>query len=182
MPSQIVAIEGGVDPVTGRTGNQYPVPVALSGSGSGSTVVANQGTPAATASAWPIKITDGTSTAGIISNANAGNSIEVASGFVLGGLTISGASSNINGAGVDGGSARSNWTAFCFPTGTLTGTLTMELSDDGGNWVPSGTTASIVAATNLGLYSTGRAARYARVNLTGSAGTGTVTVRMMAAG
>jgi hypothetical protein len=183
MPSQIVAVEGGVDPVTGRTGNQFPIPVALSGSGSGSTVVANQGTPAATASAWPIKVTDGTNTAGIISNANAGNSIEVASGFVLGGVTINGASSNISGAGVDGGSARSNWTAFCFPTGTLTGNLSMELSDDGGNWVPSGTTVTgFTVATNLGMYSTGRAARYARVNLTGSSGTGTITIRMMAAG
>jgi hypothetical protein len=167
MPSQIVAIEGGVDPVTGRTGTQFPVPVNM------------VNTPA---TATNVKVTDGTNTAGIISNANAGNSLQVASGFVLGGVTIAGASSNINGAGVDGGSARSNWTAFCFPTGTLTGNLSMELSDDGGNWVPSGTTGSLVAATNLGLFSTGRAARYARVNLTGSAGTGTITIRMMAAG
>lgn len=167
MSSKIVSIEGGVDPVTGRTGTQFPVPVNM------------VSTPA---TAGSVKITDGTNTAGIISNALAGNSLEVASGFVLGGVTIAGASSNINGAAVDGGSARSNWTGFAFPTGTLTGTLTLELSDDGGNWVPSGTTASLVAATNVGLFSTGRAARYARINLTGSAGTGTVTIRMMAAG
>jgi|SRR5690348_446549 len=167
MPSQIVAVEGGVDPTTGRTGAQFPIPV--------NTV----NTPA---TAGSVKITDGTNTAGIISNALAGNSLEVASGFVLSGTTINGASSNVTGGAVDGGTARSNWTAFAFPTGTLTGTLTMEFSDDGGNFVPSGTTASIVAATNVGLFSTGRASRYARVNLTGSAGTGTVTVRMMAAG
>jgi hypothetical protein len=58
----------------------------------------------------------------------------------------------------------------------------MELSDDGGNWVPAGTSGAFVAATNIGYYSSGRAARYARMNLTGSAGSGTVTVRMMAAG
>ncbi len=168
MPSQIVAIEGGVDPVTGRTGNQYPIPVT------------STNTPA---TATNVKITDGTVTTTIVQSTPAGNSLAVASGFVLSGTTISGASSNITGAAVDGGSARSNWTAFCFPTGALTGNLSMEFSDDGGNWVPSGTTITgFTAATNVGMYSSGRASRYARVNLTGSSGVGTITVRMMAAG
>jgi len=157
----------GKDPVTGLSSPTTPI------------LVSSTNTPS---TASNVKITDGTNTAGIISNALAGNSLEVASGFVLGGTTIAGASSNINGAAVDGGSARANWTAFCFPTGTLTGNLSMEFSDDGGNWVPSGTTVTgFTVATNLGMFSTGRAARYARVNLTGSSGTGTITIRMMAA-
>jgi len=167
MPAQRVAIEGGYDPATGNTGPTIPILVQSAAN-----------TPATASS---VKITDGTSVSNVISNAYAGNGLTVASGFVLGAVTINGASGNISGAAVDGGSARANWTAFAFPTGTLTGTLTLELSDDGGNWVPSGTTASLTAATNVGLFSTGRAARYARVNLSGAAGTGTVTVRMMAA-
>lgn len=167
MSSQRVTIEGGYDPATGNTGPLVPILVS-----SGST------TPA---TASYVRLTDGTISGTMVSNASAGNSIAVSSGFVLGAVTINGASTNINGGAVDGGSARANWTAFCFPTGTLTGTVTLELSDDGGNWVPSGTTGTIVAATNQGLFSTGRAARYARVNLTGAGGSGTITVRMMAA-
>lgn len=157
----------GEDPITTNRGPSIPILVSSA--------------PNTPGTASSVKITDGVDTADIISNSLAGNSLQVASGFILGGVTIAGASTNIPGAAVDGGSARANWTAFAFPTGTLTGTLTMELSDDGGNWVPSGTTATIVAATNVGLFSTGRAARYARVNLTGAGGVGTVTVRMMAA-
>lgn len=167
MSERRIGIDGGWDPVTGNTGQQYPVQTSMTN------------TPA---NAGSVKITDGTNTAGIISNTQAGNSLEVASGFILSGTTINGASANINGGGVDGGSARSNWTAFVFPTGALTGTISIDLSDDGGNWVPSGSTGNFTAATNLGVFSTGRASRYARANLTGSAGVGTVTVRMMASG
>ncbi len=157
----------GKDPVTGLSSPSIPVLVSSGAS-----------TPA---TASFVKVTDGTDTADVVANSFVGNALSVANGFVLGGTTINGASTNISGAAVDGGSARANWTAFCFPTGTLTGTVTLELSDDGGNWVPSGTTGTIVAATTQGLFSTGRAARYARVNLTGAGGSGTITVRMMAA-
>lgn len=162
-----VIVEGGYNATTGASGPSVPIPVI------------STNTPA---TADNVKITDGTNVVGIISNTQAGNSLEVASGFILSGTTINGASSNINGGGVDGGSARSNWTAFVFPTGALTGTISIDLSDDGGNWVPSGSTGNFTAATNLGVFSTGRASRYARANLTGSAGVGTVTVRLMASG
>ena len=157
----------GEDPVTLNRGPLIPILVSTA--------------PNTPSTASSVKITDGVDTADVVPNAFVGNALSVANGFVLGAVTINGASTNINGAAVDGGSARANWTAFCFPTGTLTGTVTMELSDDGGNWVPSGTSGTIVAATNQGLFSTGRAARYARVNLTGAGGSGTITVRMMAA-
>lgn len=160
MAEQRVIIEG--------TYGNVPLPVTSSAS-----------TPA---TAEYVKITDGTATATLSSNGLTGNAVSVQSGFVLSGTTLNSVSGNTSGTAVDGGSARSNWTAFVFPTGTLTGTLTLELSDDGGNWVPSGTTGTIVAATNQGMYSTGRASRYARVNLTGAGGAGTVLVRMMAAG
>lgn len=165
MAEQRVIIEGSYNPATGTSSSSIPV------------------TPTNTAAtAEFVKITDGVSTATLSSNAFTGNAVSVQTGFVLGGTTLNGVSANATGTAVDGGSARSNWTAFAFPTGTLTGTLTLELSDDGGNFVPSTSSGTIVAATNLGVFSTGRAARYARVNLTGAGGAGTVLVRMMAAG
>ena len=46
-------------------GSKILLDVNVVGGGGPSTVTANQGTPAATASAWPIKLTDGTDTADI---------------------------------------------------------------------------------------------------------------------
>jgi hypothetical protein len=133
------------------------------------------------ATASNVKVTDGTNVVTVSSSASAGNALAVSSGFVFAGVTLAGVAVNTTGTTIDAGSARSNWSGFAIPTGTLTGTLTLELSFDGGNWVPSGTTVSVVAATNVGLFSTGRAARYARVSLSGVAGAGTVTVDMMGA-
>lgn len=166
MAEQRVIIEGSYNPATGTTSPSIPT-----------TAAAN--TPA---TATFVKITDGVSTATLSSNGLTGNAVSVQSGFVLSGVTLNSVGVNTTGTAVDGGSARSNWSAFAFPTGTLTGTLTLELSDDGGNFVPSTASATIVAATNVGVFSTGRSARYARVNLSGVAGAGTVLVRMMAAG
>lgn len=166
MAEQRVIIEGSYNPATGVTSPSIPVTSSASTPGT----------------AEFVKITDGTVTATLSSNGFTGNAVSVQTGFVLSGTTLNSVSANTTGTAVDGGSARSNWTGFAFPTGTLTGTLTLELSDDGGNFVPSGTTATIVAATNIGVFSTGRAARYARINLTGVGGAGTVLVRMMAAG
>ena len=83
---------------------------------------------------------------------------------------------------MDSGSARSNWSFVAVGTSTLTGTLTLELSVDNVAWVSSTVTASLTAAGTVGGFSTGRAARYARVSLTAAAGSGSVTVKMMAAG
>lgn len=140
--------------------------------------VTSTNTPATASS---VKITDGVSTVSVSSNGFTGNALSVQSGFVLPAVTLAGVSANATGTAVDGGSARSNWSGFAVPTGTLTGTLTLELSYDGGNWVPSGSTVAVVAATNVGLFSTGRAARYARISLSGVGGAGTVTVNMMGA-
>jgi hypothetical protein len=140
--------------------------------------VSSTNTPATASS---VKITDGTNTVSMSSSGSVGTALAVSSGFVFGGVTLAGVAVDTTGTAVDAGSARSNWTGFAIPTGTLTGTLTLELSFDGGNWIPSGSTVSVVAATNIGIFSTGKPARYARVSLSGSAGTGTVTVDMMGA-
>lgn len=118
----------------------------------------------------------------LASSASTGAAMVVGTGFVLQARTLNSVSGNSTGATVDAGSARSNWTVAAFGTGTLTGTITIELSLDGGNWVSSAATVSLTAAGSVAAFSTGKAARYARANLTSAAGTGTVTAYMMAAG
>lgn len=107
----------------------------------------------------------------------------VGNGTVTAGTTLNAVSANTTGTTVDAGVAQSNWSgvavAGASPTG---GTLTLELSMDGTNWVSSGSTATISAAGNYLVASTGKAARYARCSLTGLTGTISLTVKMMAAG
>lgn len=162
------------------SGATQPVSGSVTVSG---TATVTQGAANTTANAWPIKITDGTNAAALIANASTGNAVSVSSGFITSSVTLNAVATSTNGTSVDAGSAKSNWTAFVLPTGTLTGNLSLEFSDDGTNWIPSGTTITgLTAATNVGMFSTGRASRYARVNLTGASGTGTLTVKMVAAG
>lgn len=131
-----------------------------------------------------VQITDGTNNVSVVP-AGPGNGAElnVALGFTNPVTTLSAVTANTTGSTVDGGSATSNWSAVAVATGSPTaGTLTLELSMDGTTFVSSTVTASVTAAGNFLLASTGRAARYARVSLTGLAGTITLTVKMMGAG
>jgi hypothetical protein len=161
MAEQRVIIEG--------TYNNVPIPVTTSNSTPGT--------------ASFVEITDGTNTVGVAPGAG-GNpaALVVTDGFLNPITTLSAVTANTTGTTVDGGSAQSNWTAIAVATGSPTaGTLTLELSVDGTTFVSSTVTASVTAAGNFLLASTGRAARYARVSLTGLTGTITLTVKMMAA-
>lgn len=143
----------------------------------------NQGTPGSTANAWPIKVTDGTSTAGVAGGAGGPAGLVVVDGFVNPVTTLAAVTANTTGTTVDGGSAFSNWSAVAVAGSAPTaGTLTLELSLDGTTFVSSSVTASVTAAGNFLLASTGRSARYGRVSLTNLAGTITLTVKMMASG
>lgn len=130
------------------------------------------------------KITDGTNTAGVVpAGAGNGPELSVSDGFINSVTTLNAVTANSTGTTVDAGAAQSNWCAVAVATGSPTaGTLTLELSVDGTNFTSSTATASITAAGNYLVASTGRAARYARVSLTGLTGTITLTVKMMAAG
>ena len=130
-----------------------------------------------------VEITDGTNTVGVAAAA-AGNpaALITTDGFVNPVTTLNAVTANTTGTTVDAGSAQSNWMAIAVATGSPTaGTLTLELSVDGATFVSSSVTASVTAAGNFLLASTGRAARYARVSLTGLTGTITLTVKMMGA-
>lgn len=163
MAEMRVVVEGGYN----AAGNVVsPLPVTTSTGGSSST-------PSF------VEITDGTNTATV----TALNAVRVATGNVTAMTTLNAVTANATGSSVALGSAYSNWSAVAVATGSPTaGTLTMELSHDGTNWVSSTVTASVTAAGNYLLASTGRAARFGRVNLTGLTGTITLTVTMMASG
>lgn len=163
MAEMRVVVEGGYN----AAGNVVsPLPVTTSTGGSSSTPTF-------------VEITDGTNNATVTSL----NAVRVATGNVTAMTTLNAVTANATGATVALGSAYSNWSAIGVATGSPTGgTLTLELSHDGISWVSSTVTATISAAGNFLLASTGRPARFGRVNLTGLAGTITLTVTMMAAG
>lgn len=169
MANQRVTLDGSFNPATGVV--EYPVLVATSTGGTAPT-------------ATFVQITDGTDSASINPATNGmPSTLEVSTGTLNAAVTLNAVTANATGTTVDAGSAHSNWTAIAEAAGSPTaGTLTLELSLDATAWVSSTVTASVTAAGNYLLSSTGRAARYARVNLTGLTGTITLTVRMMAAG
>lgn len=169
MGAMRVTIDGGFDPTTGLV--VHPLPVSTS----------TGGTPG---TASFVQITDGTDNASINPGTNGmPSTLEVSIGSLNSAPTLNAVTANATGATIDAGSAHSNWTGVAEATGSPTaGTLTLELSLDANVWVSSTVTASVTAAGNFLLASTGRAARYARVNLTGLTGTITLTVQMMAAG
>lgn len=116
-------------------------------------------------------------------NATASTPSPVAVGLSTAQITLNAVTANTTGTTIDAFSAHSNWTGIAVAGGAPTaGTLTLELSLDGITWVSSTVTASIIAAGNYLVSSTGRAARYARCSLTNLAGTITLTVTMTAAG
>lgn len=152
---------------------------ALKTDGSGVTQPVSQGTAAVLAGAWPVQVTDG-STGVVVTGLNA---LRVGTGIITAMTTLNAVTANTVGTTVALGSAYSNWSAVAVATGSPTaGTLTLELSHDSTNWVSSGSTASVTAAGNYLIVSTGRPARYGRVSLTGLTGTITLTVTMTAAG
>jgi len=124
-------------------------------------------------------LNDGTNTVAI-----AGDSLKITNGqaTMTQTLNLSGTVAASNpGTAVDAGSSKANWTGFTTVTGTVTGTLVLELSLDGVMFISSTVTTSVGAPGNFPLYNIGRPARYARVSLNSAAGTGTVVSNMMAA-
>lgn len=171
MAEMTVRIEGTVP--TSPTGTQ-----AVSG-----TVTANQGTAAATASAWPIKVTDGSATASIAVPGTGGSALLVATGTGAAVTTLSAVSAAGNGSTVDFGAAHANISLMVVPSaGVSAGTASLQVSHDGTSWVKFGTsTAALVAGTNQQLTATGVAFRFARgvVDSGGITG-GTVTATIAA--
>lgn len=123
-PASTAALASDPSLVVQVSPNQTAIPVSVSGS-----VTANQGTAAATASAWPIKLTDGTDTAAILP----GSTVPLAGDAAL----VVSLSPNL-------------------AVGTLanpfrvdpTGTTTQPVSDAGGSLTVDGTVTSKLADEN----------------------------------
>lgn len=150
--------------------------VATTSSGGTSTTTSNQGTAGATASAWPIKVTDGTDTATV-----AGTALSITSGSETSATTINALTAVGPGVVVDFGSAKANFTMVYFtPAGITAGAVALEVSHDNSNWFritsPSTLTASTVAAQTV----SGNAYRYARGAITTTVTGGTVSATLMA--
>jgi hypothetical protein len=108
--------------------------------------------------------------------------LSVSNGQTTAWTTLNAATGNATGTALDCQSSHQVTTFVAVGTGTLAGTLTLEMSLDNTTWVSSGTTLALTAALTGTATSTGKAARYYRVSLSGATGTGTVTVKMMANG
>lgn len=155
--------------------------VAIDGAGSSSLPVdILSGPPLATP--LSIRVTDGVDIAAVSTSGTSGNQLLVSSGSQSSIVTLNAVAGNTTGTTADFGSAKSDMTAVAVYTGTITGTLTLEISVDNATFVSSTITFTLPgAAGSTGMYSIGRPGRYGRVSLTGAGGTGTVTVRMMGA-
>ena len=109
--------------------------------------------------------------------------LNTSNGSITAVTTLNAVTANSTGTTIDAGAAQSNWTGIAVVTGSPTsGTITLELSHDGTNWVSSTATNNIQAAGTYLVASTGKPTRYARVSLTGLTGTISLTATMMAAG
>jgi len=146
------------------------------------TVTANQGTAAATASAWPIKVTDGTATASIAVPGSGGSALLVAAGTAAAVTSLTAATTG-NGTAYDFGAARANITAAIVVNGTVTsGTVILQGSHNNTDWIPLVTSAALATGVNVDLSKTGVAYRFARAVVgTAIGGGGTVTVTIAGA-
>lgn len=93
--------------------------------------------------------------------------------------SLNAATTNATGLAMDGNCGQQICCVVAVGTGTLAGTLTLEMSLDNLTWVSSGTTVALTAAATVTATKTGGAARYWRVSLSGATGTGTVTAKLM---
>ena len=155
--------------------------VTTTSSGGSSTVTANQGTAAATASAWPIKVTDGTSAANIaVPGPNLGAGLVVSSGALVASVTQNALTAVGPGVVADFGSGKANITyVFTTTAGITAGAVALEVSQDNTNWFRTGTPVTLTASTT-GAISVVGAYRYARGAITTTVTGGTVSGTLMA--
>lgn len=116
---------------------------------------------------------------GVINSSGHASSLPVDIGQAQAYVTLSAATGNATGTAMDANAAQQFCCVVAVGTGTLTGTITIEMSLDGVTWVTSGTTVALSAAGTVTATTSGKAARFWRANLSGAAGTGTVTASLM---
>lgn len=143
------------------------------------TVTANQGTPAAVANSWPIKVSDGVDTADVaLPGANIGAGLVVSTGAIVSTLTLNALSAVGPGVVVDFGSAKANISLVFLGT-VADGTLVLDVSHDNSTWFQTGTPIAITT-TPQNIAVSNNAFRYARARITEDVTAGTVTATLMA--
>src|SRR5690349_5641935 len=144
------------------------------------TTTGNQGTAAATAGAWPVKVSNGTATADLApaSPSSQGNALLVTTGILTAPITLNALSAVGPGVVVDFGAAKSN-VSMVFLGTVAAGTVVLDVSHDNSTWF---TTSSPIAVTTTpqNISVGGNAFRYARGRITATVTAGTVTATLMA--
>ena len=157
---------------------------------SSGTVTASQGTAAASAGAWPIKLVDnlGVNVANVLPSGavkvqidnSAATAVPVSSGSAASAATLTAQSATGAGTTVDFGSGKQQITlAITASAGVSAGAVALEVSQDNVNFfrgTPATQSAPGVTQTNQG-----GAWRYARGNVTTTITGGTVSATLMAA-
>lgn len=110
---------------------------------------------------------------------NLGSGLVVTSGTLVATTSLNAVTAAAVGSVVDAGAAHSTWTVQSASTGTLTGTVHLEVSLD--NVTFSDVASGAVPAGGAFQSTFTIAARYARAELTTTTGTGTITSKIMAA-
>lgn len=116
---------------------------------------------------------------GVVSTSGHARSIPVDIGMVSPFVSLSAVTGNATGSVMDANAAQQFCCVVVVGTGTLAGTITIEMSLDNLTWVTSGTTVALTAAGTVTATTSGKAARYWRATLSGATGTGTATATMM---
>ena len=163
--------------ITQVGGNAVTTTVPVSG-----TVTANQGTPAATANAWPTKVGNGSANVDVAPSAPSaqGNALLVTTGILTAPATLTNQSATANGTTVDFGAAKQCITLVVTAgAGVSAGVVTLQVSQDNTNFYAHTTTITTSAPGVSQTSITGVAFRYARgvISTTITGGTVSATIQ-----
>lgn len=145
------------------------------------TVTANQGTAAATANAWPTKVSNGTATVDVApATASAlGNALLVTTGNLNAPQTINALTAVGPGVITDFGAAKTNISAvFTTTAGVSAGAVALEVSQDNSNWFRTAAPVTLTASTVINIAISNNAFRYARGAITTTVVGGTVSATL----
>jgi hypothetical protein len=159
--------------------NTANIPVQVSGTVPISGTV-GQGNPAAIGGEWPVKVSDGTTFAGVGGTLTVGRALQVATGTTTAVASISAATGAQTGTTVDFGNARATISMMVLAgAGVSGGVIDLQVSHDGNNWAKLGnSSAALTASTNQALtYPAGF--RYARAVTSTNIAGGNATVTLM---
>jgi hypothetical protein len=126
-----------------------------------------------------VALTDTSGTAASVVSAGGVNSLVTTGGVATSQTSLNAVTAAATGSTASYGTSYGLWTVFSVSTGTLTGTVHLEVSADGTSWVDVASGTVPAAGTFQSTFTI--AARYARARLDTVTGTGTITSKLVAA-